>query len=193
MKNTLFKPFHYFQEKQLLIFGLFIGLIGCFIQVLTSSRTISILQIASLERQPQLIQTLADFAISTMIMTVVLYGLGRIINTKTRFIDIFNTVIIARIPLTLMIPFDLNGYMSEKSNHLIASINNPEELANQSSNLIQLTLFGILGLIMLVLFGYYIYQGFKTATHLKKPIHLVLFVVLILITDILTRLLTTLY
>jgi len=193
MKNTLFKPFHYFQEKQLLIFGLFIGLIGCFIQVLTSSRTISILQIASMERQPQLIQTLADFAISTMIMTVVLYGLGRIINTKTRFIDIFNTVIIARIPLTLMIPFDLNGYMSEKSNHLIASINNPEELANQSSNLIQLTLFGILGLIMLVLFGYYIYQGFKTATHLKKPIHLVLFVVLILITDILTRLLTTLY
>ena len=193
MKNTLFKPFHYFQEKQLLIFGLFIGLIGCFIQVLTSSRTISILQIASLERQPQLIQTLADFAISTMIMTVVLYGLGRFIYTKTRFIDIFNTVIIARIPLTLMIPFDLNGYMSEKSNHLIASINNPEELANQSSNLIQLTLFGILGLIMLVLFGYYIYQGFKTATHLKKPIHLVLFVVLILITDILTRLLTTLY
>ena len=194
MKNSLLKPFTYFQEKQLLVFGLGISLLFCLVQLTTHSRTISILQIANIDQAPPtLLQVLADLAISSGIMTLALYIFGRIINPKTRCIDIFNTVTLARIPLFLCILFDVNGYLSSKQKILLQYINDPEALASQTALLIPLAITGILTILLLVGFGYYIYQGFKTATHMKKPLHIIVFIVLILSVDLLTRLLTTAY
>ena len=192
MKNSLFQPFTYFQEKQLLLFGLVIGLLSCLLQLTTHTRIISILQLTALDQSPTFVQTIADYTISSIVMALALFIFGRIINPKTRWIDIFNTVIIARIPLLLPLLFDIKGYISDKQKVLIQSISDPEALSNQAE-LTPILFFGILVLLLLVAFGYYLYQGFKTATHLKKTGHIIIFIVLTFGIDLLTRLLTTLY
>ncbi|MGS4345295.1 hypothetical protein ACKUSY_06720 [Myroides odoratus] len=192
MKNSLFQPFTYFQEKQLLLFGLVIGLLSCLLQLTTHTRIISILQLTALDQSPTFLQAIADYTISSIVMALALFIFGRIINPKTRWIDIFNTVIIARIPLLLPLLFDIKGYISDKQKVLIQSISDPEALSNQAE-LTPILFFGILVLLLLVAFGYYLYQGFKTATHLKKTGHIVIFIVLTFGIDLLTRLLTTLY
>lgn len=193
MKNYILKPFHYFQEKQLLLLGLSTGLLSCLVQLITHSRIISILQITAIDQHPTFLQAIADFTISSIVMAVALFIFGRIINQKTRFIDIFNTVTVARIPLFIPLLFDINGYISDKQKILLQSINNPDALANQTTLFIPVILFALLALLLLIAFGYYIYQGFKTATHLKKTGHIIVFIVLTLGVDLLTRLLTTLY
>lgn len=192
MKNSLLQPFAYFQEKQLLLFGLVIGLLSCLLQLTTHTRIISILQLTDLDQSPTFLQAIADYAISSIVMALALFIFGRIINPKTRWIDIFNTVIIARIPLLLPLLFDIKGYISDKQKVLIQSISDPEALSNQAE-LTPILFFGILVLLLLVAFGYYLYQGFKTATHLKKTGHIIIFIVLTFGIDLLTRLLTTLY
>ncbi|WP_410881121.1 hypothetical protein [Myroides sp. DW712] len=193
MKNSLLQPFTYFQEKQLLLFGLVIGLLSCLLQLITHTRIISILQLTALDQPPTFLQAICDYTISSIAMALALFIFGRIINPKTRWIDIFNTIIIARIPLFLPLFFDIKGYISNKQKALIQSISNPEAITNQMEGFLPILIFAIFCLLLLIVFGYYLYQGFKTATHLKKPGHIIIFIVLTLGIDLLTRLLTTLY
>ncbi|WP_158962621.1 hypothetical protein [Myroides fluvii] len=193
MKNYFLKPFTYFQEKQLLLFGLSLGLISCIIQLTTTTRVIALLKAIITEENPPFVQNIADFIITTITMVLALFIFGKMINAKTRFIDILNTVLIARIPLYLFIIGDINSFITKKTKVILDSISNPDEMANQFIDIILLTVFGFLVLLSLIIFGYYIYQGFKTATHLKKTSHIIIFVILILFIDFLTRLLTNLY
>ena len=193
MKNFFLKPFTYFQEKQLLLFGISLGIISCFIQLTTTTRVIALLKTIITEENPPFVQNIVDFIITTMTMVLALFIFGKVINTKTRFIDILNVVLIARIPLYLFIIGDINSFITNKTKAVLDSISNPSEITNQFKDIIPLTVFGFLVLFALILFGYYIYQGFKTATHLKKTSHIIIFVILILFVDFVTRFLTTLY
>ncbi|WP_121967209.1 hypothetical protein [Myroides sp. N17-2] len=193
-KNYILKPFEIVQEKTLLLSGFLIGVTFCIIQLFTQTRSIAILKQVSLKSAPILVQTLADFVITTTIMTMALFILGKIINNKTRFIDILNTVLIARICLDLGVLFDINGYFSNISNLLIENISNPETLLiTHRPQIIYMTIVSLSAIFLLVAFAYYIYQGFKTATHLKTKTPIIAFILVILIVDILTRFITRLY
>lgn len=193
MKNYFLKPFTYFQEKQLLLFGLSLGLISCIIQLTTTTRVIALLKAIITEENPPLVQNLADFIITTLTMVLALFIFGKVINAKTRFIDILNVVLIARIPLYIFIIGDINSFFTKKTKVILDSISEPDEMAKQLMHIIPLTIYGFLVIFALILFGYYIYQGFKIATHLKKTSHIIIFIILILFIDFLTRLLTNLY
>lgn len=194
LKNYIIKPFENVQERTLLVIGLIAGLATCSLQLLTHTRTIAILKQAAIKSAPTLIQTLSDFAITTVLMTLALFILGKIINRKTRLIDILNTVLIARISLDISVLFDINGYLSDFSLLLIDNIANPDTLFKSNPlGFIYLIVVSFVSILCLIIFGYYIYQGFKTATHLKKVSMIIVFILTILGVDLLTRLLTTLY
>ncbi|MDR0229393.1 MAG: hypothetical protein LBI72_10060 [Flavobacteriaceae bacterium] len=194
LKNYLIRPLETVQERTLLVIGGIIGIIICYIQTFTHSRSIAILKQVALKSSPTFIQTLSDFLITTLMMTLALFILGKIINKKTRLIDILNTVLIARMSLDLSVLFDINGYLSDFSLQLIDNITNPEALFKTNpGSFIYLFVVSLTSILFLIGFGYYIYQGFKTATHLKKTTMIIVFVLTILLVDTLTRLITTLY
>ncbi len=193
LKNYLFKPFEFVQEKTLFLIGISVLVLTTIAQKFTFSRIISFLKMADYGENPQWWQVGLDAVITTLLLALVLFAFGRFINTKTRFIDILNTVLIARIPISLLVFTDINGYMSLKTHALLQVINNPEALTEQTENITAVTILGVLGLCFLILFAYYLYQGFKTATHFKKTIHIVVLILLVLITDGLSRFITTLY
>lgn len=194
LKNYVIKPFENVQEKTLLLIGLSAGVVNCYLSTLTYSRSIAILKQVTINKNPSLLQTLGDYVITSLIMAIALFLLGRVINKRTRFIDIINTVLIARIGLDISVVFDINGYMSSIVNQLLKNPQNPELLLQSDPwAMIYLIIVSLVSILMLVLFGYYIYQGFKTATHLKKTSMIIVFVITILAVDTLTRYITRLY
>lgn len=193
-KNYILKPFENVQDKTLLLIGVLTGVVISCLQLLTHMRSIAILKQVALKSAPTLIQTLSDFAITTIVMTLGLFVFGKIINKKTRLIDILNTVLIARICLDISVLFDINGYLSDFSLQLIDNIANPEILFKSNpQGFVYLIITSFASILCLVGFGYYIYQGFKLATNLKKKYMIIVFVLIILLVDTLTRLITTLY
>ncbi|MCO7723897.1 hypothetical protein NJB85_11985 [Myroides odoratimimus] len=193
-KNSLIKPFENVQDKTLLAIGVLTGVVISGLQLLTHMRSIAILKQVTLKSAPTLVQTLSDFAITTIVMTLALFVFGKIINKKTRLIDILNTVLIARICLDISVLFDINGYLSDFSLQLIDNIANPEILFKSNpQGFVYFIITSFASILCLVGFGYYIYQGFKLATHLKKKYMIIVFVLIILLVDTLTRLITTLY
>ncbi|MDM1096493.1 hypothetical protein HXZ81_07510 [Myroides odoratimimus] len=193
-KNYILKPFESIQDKTLLAIGVLTGVVISCLQLLTHMRSIAILKQVTLKSAPTLVQTLSDFAITTIVMTLALFVFGKIINKKTRLIDILNTVLIARICLDISVIFDINGYLSDFSLQLIDNIANPEILFKSNpQGFVYFIITSFASILCLVGFGYYIYQGFKLATHLKKKYMIIVFVLIILLVDTLTRLITTLY
>lgn len=193
-KNYILKPFENVQDKTLLAIGVLTGVIISCLQLLTHMRSIAILKQVTFKSAPTLVQTLSDFAITTIVMTLALFVFGKIINKKTRLIDILNTVLIARICLDISVLFDINGYLSDFSLQLIDNIANPEILFKSNpQGFVYFIITSFASILCLVGFGYYIYQGFKLATHLKKKYMIIAFVLIILLVDTLTRLITTLY
>lgn len=193
-KNYILKPFENVQDKTLLAIGILTGVVISCLQLLTHMRSIAILKQVTLKSAPTLVQTLSDFAITTIVMTLALFVFGKIINKKTRLIDILNTVLIARICLDISVLFDINGYLSDFSLQLIDNIANPEILFKSNpQSFVYFIITSFASILCLVGFGYYIYQGFKLATHLKKKYMIIVFVLIILLVDTLTRLITTLY
>ncbi|MDM1498538.1 hypothetical protein HX089_08750 [Myroides odoratimimus] len=193
-KNYILKPFENVQDKTLLAIGILTGVVISCLQLLTHMRSIAILKQVALKSAPTLVQTLSDFAITTIVMTLALFVFGKIINKKTRLIDILNTVLIARICLDISVLFDINGYLSDFSLQLIDNIANPEILFKSNpQSFVYFIITSFASILCLVGFGYYIYQGFKLATHLKKKYMIIVFVLIILLVDTLTRLITTLY
>ncbi|MCC9042937.1 hypothetical protein LNQ81_09645 [Myroides sp. M-43] len=191
IKNYILKPFETLQERTLLWIGVFTGLVTCIVQTFTHSRSIALLKQVSIYKSPTAIETISDYVITTFLMTIAVFILGKTINKKTRFIDILNTVLIARIAMNITVLFDINGFLTDIADTLMKNINNPNALNMDS--VFNLTIFSILTLCLLIVFGYYMYQGFKTATHLKTKPPIIALVVIILFVDILTRPITSLY
>ncbi len=192
MKKHILQPFVYAQEKRLLLIGLSMAFLGCLLQLTRNLRLFSSLQVKSVTVPPTLLQSIADFGISTFALTLSLFILGYYINAKTRLIDIFNTVLIAKIALSplLIIPLD---YAMDLLANLEEQVKEDQKMwVDFLSMFLHITLAALV-VVLCILFGRYLYQGFKTATHLKKKTHLIVFVLLVFLVELCIPSLTNLY
>lgn len=192
MKKLILQPFVYAQEKQLLLIGLSMAFLGCLLQLTKDVRLFSSLQVKSVPVPPTLLQSIADFGISTFALTLTLFILGYYINTKTRLVDIFNTVLIAKLALSplLIIPLD---YAMDLLNNLEEQVKQDQKIGGDYLVMFLHITLGAFVVLLCILFSRYLYQGFKTATHVKKNAHLILFVLLVLFVELCIPSLTNLY
>ncbi|MDM1045732.1 hypothetical protein HX004_13225 [Myroides sp. 1354] len=192
MKKLILQPFVYAQEKQLLLIGLSMAFLGCLLQLTKNVRLFSSLQVKSVPVPPTLLQSIADFGISTFALTLTLFILGYYINAKTRLVDIFNTVLIAKLALSplLIIPLD---YAMDLLNNLEEQVKQDQKIGGDYLVMFLHITLGAFVVLLCILFSRYLYQGFKTATHVKKNAHLILFVLLVLLVELCIPSLTNLY
>lgn len=192
MKKLILQPFVYAQEKQLLLIGLSMAFLGCLLQLTKNVRLFSSLQVKSVPVPPTLLQSIADFGISTFALTLTLFILGYYINAKTRLVDIFNTVLIAKLALSplLIIPLD---YAMDLLNNLEEQVKQDQKIGGDYLVMFLHITLGAFVVLLCILFSRYLYQGFKTATHVKKNAHLILFVLLVLFVELCIPSLTNLY
>lgn len=171
----LFNPFSKFSEKQLFFVGLLFFILNSFVCFFTKTQMDSIFHFSDNKNLTiEYAFLLAGISILSAILFLFLFAL--IINKKTRFIDIVNTVLISQMPNCIALLCIKFSGMDTLAKNLKQNLG-----LGGTVNLIQFT-FSILIILSITLYGFVlIYNGFKTATNFKKWQHIILFVVLLLI------------
>ena len=180
--QLLKNPFALVEDKKLFLVGISTFIVGIFLAYYFQLQQ-QILRL-NISETPNLKQVIIWHVIIVASLTIIYLILGKIINKKTRFIDILNTVLIALIPIYITFFQNFNNFLTEETSKMLNALKDGS-IYSQSPPI----LFIFVGLAGLVFFIYYIYLlfiGFKTATNSKKIWHYTLFFVLLIITDILT-------
>lgn len=167
--KKLINPIANFDEKVLLGVGLFfLGISICLSPVLGFKMS-SIMHVGLTE----VTFNNAAFSISKSVTlgVIIYYAAALIINKRTRFIDILNSVLIALVPLFLV-----STLMSIPwTQHTFSNLSK-----NDSVSIFGMFFLFFISLTILPLLAYYfvlLFNGFKTATNLKEWYHVALFVV----------------
>jgi hypothetical protein len=132
-------------------------------------------------------EVFSDLLIAITTLVVTLYLIGLFINKKIRILDILIAVLVAKVPFYILPLFNIGNKMNEVSNKIIA-LSNPksdfELLPNEILFLILSTIIALLAITWSVIL---LYNGFKTATNAKETKHSVLFVIGLLLSEIISK------
>ncbi|MGL2965417.1 hypothetical protein [Flavobacterium sp. XGLA_31] len=126
-------------------------------------------------------------SINVGVITLLLFAFGKIINPKTRFIDILNAALIFRIPFYFMPLLSNFSFMKTLENEVQKNINHLDKLNLNPVDMIGVLLVSVLILLLLIYAIWILFIGFKTAANSKKTIHIFLFAVLIILAEITTK------
>lgn len=177
-------PVKYFQDKKLLTLNLVIFCIGTFIAITFLARFDGVLDLHFL-KQSRPIVTMTDNIINIVVLSLILFGVGKIINTKTRMIDCLNTVFYSRIPFYLLSLTNIGGFMSHFSDQLLNSIHlNSLDLSTEQY--IYLAGIACISLFALALNLAILFNGFKVATNAKNMKQYLWFVFAIILAEIIS-------
>ncbi|MDR6919331.1 MULTISPECIES: YIP1 family protein [Chryseobacterium] len=189
--KTIFNPFERFDDKQILVAGILTVVAAILTGYWTDSFFSSIYKINSLEKtslQAVAIPTLTSFALAILILFI----LGKILNGKTRFIDIVNTVLISQMALVVLQAVSQIPYIDKAQEHMISYQTNPTGAFPVFDFIVMMSMASFVIAVLIYSITVY-YNGFKTATNLKKWQHIVLFGVVSLIMIIVCQILTAKY
>jgi len=112
-----------------------------------------------------------------------MYFAGFYRNKKTRLIDIFNTVLIARVPFYFLTLFNVTNALSVDANLPIDEIT--EFAMSNLLLLIPMTVFMILIVVWMLAL---LYNGYKIATNAKGNNSIILFIVALFAAEIISKL-----
>ena len=182
MIKKILNPFEKYTENKLLVFGLVCLIIGSYIGYLFNAYFDSILHISFIKNSG-FIATLIQNVIIAILLAIVLYALGKYINPKTRFVDVLNVSLIARIPFYFSSLVNINNSTYILTEKLINDKFSIENIEFSSSDYLVLLFSAMLGLLVIIWFAILLWNGFKTATNAKTNKDIILFIVSLLIAN----------
>lgn len=188
MIKLLFNPFEKYSDKKLLIFGIIATGLGVFLGFAFNSVYDGVLDMHAVINV-SLEEAVCFLIIDLLTIGIVLFVLGKYINSKTRFIDVLSTILISKIPIYLLTIINVNGFAHKIG--LEIQISFLKNKINDFSGIFifELILIAILSLLILVWTLILLYNGFKTATNLRSNKHIVLFVISIITAEIISKIL----
>lgn len=183
--KALINPFEHYSERVLLCVGL-LGL--CAAAFFVSNNDLLFLgSLKVVMNHPvNLSGAFINICINLLINTFVLLAFAWLINHKTRFIDIFNTVLIAHLVIYILAIITVLPIVNRSLNEvekLVFSGGQGTGSAISTQATIVLLAIGILSLGLLAYFFYFLIRGTKVACNSKKRSHSILIVLLILIVN----------
>lgn len=190
--RTFLNPFEKYNEKKLLLIGGIATLAGGFLSYaftgcFDAALHLSYVNVVSIQ------QAFSDTLLICLALFLCLFGVGKIINRKTRPIDILNTVLIARIPQYLLL-FANIGHFMEYTQETLLKFAGPENLTVANPDIplgtfIVILVFAFVSILLLIWFIVLLYQGFKVAVNTKTTAHKFYFAGALILGDILSRIL----
>lgn len=187
MQTLLFKPFERYQESHLLVIGIGALLVGSVLGALFGARFDGVLDL-HFGKDVSFYTVLLDNVINVICLFTPLFILGKFINSHTRLIDIFNTVLVARIPYMVLPLSNINNFIVNSTSELVELAQNPDLITEIStSTYVVITVFGLISLGAMVWMIALLFNGFKVAVNLKNKMHIVWFGLSILLAEILSK------
>lgn len=188
--KQLYNPFELYSERQLLIFGLVLTLIGSFLGYLFNGRFDGIIDFHLLE-SVIFLEVVLDNFFNAVLLTILLFINGKIINSKTRFVDVLNASLLARIPFYILPFFNFNNVMYDVSNRTYDIMVAGSFNAISTPDIILLMLFSFVAICTLIWFSLLLWNGFKVATNAKGIKNIILFIFTILVAEVVSKYIIT--
>lgn len=186
MNKIIINPFEKLSETQLFAIGLGLTIGGSLLGYLFNTTFDGVIDVHPYPGVT-IAHVFTDNAINTVSLFLPLFILGLIINKKTRFIDVLNSVLIARSPFCLLALGNANNFFVNLDSKL--RVSNPMDITFAALDIIVITVFAIFSIAFLVWFVALLYNGFKTATNIKLTQHKVAFGFAIILGEALSKLL----
>ncbi|WP_312768872.1 YIP1 family protein [Epilithonimonas sp.] len=173
--KTIFNPFGRLDDKHLLIVGILFFILNIFGCYYAGNVNDSIFHLSHLEDNQTIWDVMKINSLSSVLAIIVLYILALFLNNRTRIIDIINTVLISAIPLIIIMPISGMSFLKNATQSITKNVGDPSQI--ETINLILVTAFALATLPFMIYSFVLYYNGFKTATNIKKWQHVVLFVI----------------
>lgn len=182
-----FNPFERVSEKGLALTGVLTTLFAIILFWQTDQSNDGIYHITP-QNEISFMQAFAEAVTYTLLVSFLLLLVGKIVNKRTRAVDLLNATMIHRIPLTLgiavlQIPVIKNAFekvIEASQKNTYQSLSGPNLIIASLAGILMLALF-IYAIILLV-------NGFSVAVNAKKPFHYVLFALSLIIAEVSYRL-----
>ena len=186
MKALIFNPFEKISEKKLLLIGITSMLVGAILGYLFNARYDGVFDL-HFEKSTSYFIALLDILISVSTTCLLLLAVGKYTNPKTRFIDIFNTCSMAKIPFYVLTLFNINNWIYYSSAKLVESLQQNLMKMPSLSEFVPVLLFSLLTILGLVLSVILLFNGYKVATNAKGTKSIGLFVVALFLSEIFSK------
>lgn len=187
--KILFNPFEKYSEKTLLIFGISATLLGSLVGYLMNARFDGIIDM-HLVQGARFQNILLDNLINTLVLFILFFAFGKIINPKTRAIDMLNVSMICRIPMYLVALGNIGGYLERATQNIMEGVD-LDNLQNMPEfellDLLVILIFSILSIGFLIWMIVLFWKGFKTATNTKRTRDIILFIILFIVAEVLSK------
>ena len=193
MIKKLLNPFAYFDEKILFIIGLFSHFFFTYIAKITESFFPDFLSIKKNGISYSYLDLLYQNTRNLVIAILIFYILGKIINNRTRIIDIVNVVLISRIAYYIVFITDFIPIVNKSMNKVLKGITtNNLEVLHEAPTMIVLVIVAFIAIFFLCIMLYFLYIGFKTVTNMKNTKQVFAFIATLLFIIVLTTILSLL-
>jgi len=183
--KTIFNPFEKFDEKHILALGIIffiINIFGCFYSGMIND---SIFHLSMPDGEQTIWNVIKINSLSYIFAIIVLLILAKFINKRTRIIDIVNAVLISQIPLIISMPMMGLPFYKAALSSVARGQGNP---ANVEILDMIIVIVGICATLPLLVYSFVLYfNGFKTATNVKKWQHIVAFAIVSLLITIISQ------
>lgn len=186
MKTILFNPFENYSEKQLFLFGFLLAIVASALSTVLNGRFDGVFSLHFVEKTT-IIMSLIDMAIVISVLTFLLFVVGKLINKKTRLIDVLSVSLIAKIPFYFLLFFNINNKMFLITNKLLDFLSQKKAINLETLDLSLLVFSGIATFMCLIWSVMLLYNGFKTATNVKETKHIILFVLSIITAEVISK------
>ena len=184
--KIIFNPFLKFSERTLLIIGIVSFIIGSCSASFFNVSYDGVLHIHI--KETTLVKSLTENFINVALIFVGLLIVGKIINKKTRVIDVLNVALIYRIPIYLTTLIVGNSYFKNISDELTKNISEGNLNIDAAS-------YAIIIISSMVLIPILIYSivllvnGFKTAVHVKRWQNYIAFTIMLIAAELISKIL----
>ncbi len=184
--KLIFNPFSKFTETQLLVFGIAATALGSLLGLIFQVRFDGILDVHLSE--VSYFQSLGENLINIVVVLVLFFIVAKIVNKKTRVIDILNTAMVSRVAIYLIVFFVHSPSMQRITKQVLENQNHLQEIAFNYFDLAVVWAISMIILLFLTYFIVLLINGFRTATNIKKWQHFVWVAISIIIAEIVSKL-----
>lgn len=196
MKEILFKPFEKYSEYKLLLVGILFSIMGLFIGDYFDASFDGVLDV-HFGGFISLKYSTIYFFINMVSAMLTLFIASKLINKKTRIVDVLVTVLVARIPLYILPFFNIGNRLSYIGELLKSNMTrigkNSLYLDISTNDMILFIATSIVSLVMVIWYVALLFNGYRTASNAKGTKSIVFFILAILIAEIGSKLLIGLY
>ncbi|WP_260122545.1 hypothetical protein [Elizabethkingia anophelis] len=170
--KTLFNPFEKYSEYKLLLFGILFFILTPFVSYYTQNRMTSFMRFDRPEEVLTLKSSFLYCSISITSIILILYLIAVAFNRRSRFLDITNTILVFN---AINIPILLLTHLIDV-NKAFSSDGVNENFYQYIINLLFIIVITAIVISLVIYSIVLFFNGFKTATNIKKLPQIILFV-----------------